>query len=129
MKPADRDRHAARAKLAPNIQRTRKLVGLNADQRDEPAPRFPYAPRNPGDVDDGIALVKYLGLDIDVGTQRAFAGALRDEAVDAREAVGRNRGAAPLDDVAVVVIVRRLDQHDQKLSLIHISEPTRRTPI
>ena len=75
MEAADGDRHAALAKLAANVERPRKLIGLNAHQRDEPAvgqDALGY-PRN---VDDRIALVVGFDLDIHVGAEnpllRAF---------------------------------------------------------
>ena len=72
-----------------------------------------------GDVDDRVALVEDFDLDFDVGAERLLLGALGEQAVDAGQAVGRDGRAPPLDDVAVVVVVRRLDQHDRKLALRH----------
>ena len=43
----------------------------------------------------------------------------RREAIERRQRVGRNERPPPLDDVAVVVVVRRLDQHDLEATATH----------
>src|ERR1700748_1737389 len=118
METADGDRHALLAKLAAYVERAGKLIRLHADERDHPAVgKNPL--RNRGEIDDGVALVVDLELDIDVGAENAPFRAFRQQSVDAREAVRRNGRAAPLDDVAVVVVMRRLDQNDGELAFGH----------
>ena len=113
---ADRHRHAAVAELPGDVERAGELVRLHADQRDH-APVRLDAVGDPLDVEDRVALV--IGLDNDLGilAENMRLGAFDQEAVDAGEAVRGNRRAAPLDDIAVVVVMRRLDQDDRKLAL------------
>ena len=112
MEPADDHRHVGRAELAREIERARILVRLHADQADEARAGGADLSDRALDVDDGVALVIGVDLDIDVGAEHLRLGALGQQAVDAREAVRRDRGAPPLDDVAVGVVMRRLDQDD-----------------
>ena len=115
---ADGDRHALLAKLAADIERARKLIRLHADQRDHSAVGED-ALRNRGKIDDGVALVVDLELDIDVGAENVRFGAFQQQAIDAGQAVRGDGRAAPLDDIAVVVVMRRLDQNDRELALGH----------
>ena len=96
------------------IERARKLVGLDADQPDKPATRGADPAHNAFDVDGGVAFVVGLDGNLDIGTEDAVGGALRDQAIDAGKAVRRNAGAKPLDDVAVIIVMRRLDQDGKK---------------
>ena len=104
---------------APDVERARKLIRLNADQRDHSADRPRMRFEIAGNVDDRVALVVDLDLDIDVGAENARLGAFGEQAVDAGEAVRGDRRAPPLDDIAVVVVMRRLDQNDRELALRH----------
>ena len=112
MKAADDHRHAESAKLPPEIERARILIRLNADQADHAAAGGADAPRRGLDIDDGVALVASFDLDVHIGTENAIARALFDQAVGTRQTVRRQRRAQPLNDVAVVIVVRRLDQND-----------------
>ena len=88
-----------------------KLVGLHADQADQPA-----ASAAADLLDDlvgpdaGVGLVPDGDPDLDVVAQHAALGAVERKAVQRRQRVGGNRRARPLDDIALVVVVRRLDQ-------------------
>ena len=53
----------------------------------------------------------------DVGTENAVPRALFGQSIDASQAVRRQRRAQPLNDVAVMVVMRRLDQRDSECSL------------
>ena len=64
------------AKLAANVERPRKLIRLNADQRDESAVGQD-ALGNARDVDDRVALVVGFDLDIHVGAENALLRAFR----------------------------------------------------
>ena len=68
---ADGDRHALLAKLAADIERARKLIRLNADQSDHSAVGENTF-RNRRKIDDGVALVVDLELDVDVGAENAL---------------------------------------------------------
>src|SRR6202044_3052229 len=77
-----------------------------------------------GHVDDGVALVAGIDLDVDVGTEHAVIGALPHQPIDAGERVRRQGRAQPLDDIAVLVVMRRLDQLDPKRALGQITVQT-----
>ena len=118
MEAADGDRHAPLAKLTPDVERARKLIRLHPDQRDHSLVGED-ALRNGGNVDDGVALVVDLDLDIDVGAENTGFGAFGEQAIDAGQAVRGDRRAPPLDDIAVGVVMRRLDQGDREFALRH----------
>ena len=46
--------------------------------------------------------------------QHAALGAIERKAVQRRQRVGGDRRARPLDDIALVIVVRRLDQKQMK---------------
>ena len=50
-------------------------------------------------------------VDLDIVAEDAALFAVERQAVEHRQRIRRNRGAEPLDDVAVVVVVRRLDEN------------------
>jgi hypothetical protein len=108
--------------LPPEIKRARKLVGLNADQRHHAAAGA-NAPCDRGNVDDGVAFVASFNRDVDVGTEHAIARTILDQPVQAGEAVRRYHRAPPLNDVAVIVVMRRLDQNDPKYAFDHSPHP------
>ena len=116
---ADHDRHVERPEFAREIEGARKLVRLHPDQPDKPAAVGLDALRHRLDVDDLVALVIGFEFDVDVGAERFFLGASGQEPVDAGEAVRRDGGEPPLNHVAVVVIVGRLDEDDPERPLIH----------
>ncbi len=117
MKTAHHDGQPAFAEFTAEIERARILVRLHADQPDHAAAGGADALRHALDIDDGVALVAGLDLDIDVGTEHALVGALLDQPIDAGEAVRRQRRAQPLDDIAIRVVMRRLDQNDAERAL------------
>src|SRR5260370_21289334 len=63
-----------------------------------------------------IALLKSRNDDFDIITEYAPLLAVERKAVKHRERIRGNGGAEPLDDVSVIVVVRRFDQ-DQRESL------------
>ena len=105
----------ARAK----IEGAGKLVRLDPDQPDKSLAVSLYPSRHRLDVDDLVALVIGLELDVDVGTESFLLGASGQKSVDAGEAVRGNGGEPPLDHVAVIIIVRRLDEDDPERPLSH----------
>src|SRR5262249_29613671 len=64
-----------------------------------------------------IGLVKRMNLDLDIRAEHAPLGAILRETVERGERSGRNRRTQPLDDVAIVVVMRRLHQHEAKALL------------
>ncbi len=118
MEAAGGDRHAPLTELAADVERAWKLIRLDPDQRHEAAVGQ-NAVRYRGDVDDGVALVVDLEFDVDVGAENPLVRAFRQQSVDAGQAVRGDGGAAPLDDIAVVVVMGRLDQNDREPALGH----------
>jgi hypothetical protein len=64
--------------------------------------------------DAGVSLVEYVYLDVDVAAEQLPFGAVLDKAIERGERIRWNRRTLLLDDVAVIIIVRRLHQHDTK---------------
>ena len=64
-----------RAELAAEIERARILVRLHADQSDHAAAGGADALGDGRHIDDGVALVAGVDLDIDVGAEHAIVGA------------------------------------------------------
>ena len=113
VKPANANLHAGRAQFACDIHGARKLIGLHAYQRDQTAPTA-QLPRNALRADARIGLIESRDFDLDVVAEHAPLLAIERQPIHHRQRVRRNGGTQPLDDVAVVVVVRRLDQHQRE---------------
>ncbi len=75
-------------------------------------PRAPASlPRDALRPDVSIGLVVSGDFDLDILAQHSALFAIEREAVHHRQRVRRNRRTEPLDHVAIVVVVRRLDQY------------------
>ena len=126
---------AARSGLR-DMQRARILVGLHADQADETEITVgAHLVDDAIDAHARIGLVDGDDVDIDVGTENLALGAVVDQAIDAGKRVRRHRRAVPADDIAVVVVMRRLHQHDAEFacdarfgSLLNQHAPPRTRP-
>src|SRR6185437_3882780 len=106
--------------------RARELVALDPDQEDEPDIVVPAKPLDDlGRPDARADLVGGVDVDLDIVAEHAALPGILEQAVDGGERVRRNEGAEPLDDVAVVVVVRRLDQRDLKPALLRRRAPRR----
>jgi len=98
-----------------------KLVGLHADQADQ------GLAAGAADVGNdavrphpGVGLVVRLDQDLDVRPENRTAPAIFGQAVERRQGVGWDVGSEPSDWIAVVVVVRRLDQDQMELcTLLH----------
>jgi len=55
-----------------------------------------------------------VNVDVEVGTEHLPLGAVLGKAVERGERIRWNGGTLPLDDVAIIVVVRRLHQHETK---------------
>jgi hypothetical protein len=112
MEAADHHVDAGLAQRPRDVERAGELVRLHADQADHAEAAVL---RHEGDDSVGaharIGLVHRRDVDGDVGAEHAALRRVGGEAVDGGERVRWNRGAHPLDDVAVGVVMRRLDQH------------------
>ena len=112
---ADADRQPGREERPREIDRARELVRLHADQADQR-----LAAGLPDHADDAVGPNAPVGLvigvqaDLDAFAQHAAPLRVLGEAVEAGERIGRDRRPDPLDRIAVVVIVRRLDHHEMK---------------
>ena len=76
-----------------------------------------------GDVDAGVGLVDQVDIDLDVLAEHMPLGAIEGEAVDRGERIRRDQGPPPANDVAVIVVMRRLDQDELKAALHNFSAP------
>ena len=117
-KPPIATANAGRTERPRNIERARILVRLHADQRHqaEIAVARGSARSSAGMFDAGVGLVDDVDLDLDVGTEHAPLRAIRGNAVDRGERIRRDHRPPPADHVAVVVVVRRLDQDRDGIS-------------
>ena len=113
MEAADDDRNAGGAQRLGDMQRARILVGLHADQADEAEIIVgAHLGDDAIDADARIGLVDGDDVDVDVGPENFALRAVVEQAVDAGQRIRRHRRAVPADDIAVVVVMRRLHQHD-----------------
>jgi hypothetical protein len=129
MEPPDHHRQIGGAELPREVEGTGILIRLHPHQGHESG----ACGANPGDrafdVDDRIALVIGVDLDLDLGAQDPRLGAFGQEAVDARQAVGGNGRAAPLNDIALLVVMRGLDQDNLEPGLGHVASPRKCPPV
>ena len=113
MESTDADRQADVEKRLGQIDRARKLVRLHADQPDQTAPALAA-----DHVDDllrlhpAVGFVERVQADIDARSQHLAALGVLGQGIETRERVGGDRRAQPLDRIAVVVVMRRLDHHE-----------------
>src|SRR5262245_46921106 len=63
------------------------------------------------DVDAGMNLVEDRNVDFGIGTEHGAPRGIAPETIENGKRVRRDEGAQPLNDVAIVVIMRRLDQN------------------
>ena len=113
MKSADAYRETGLEKQSCQIDGSRKLIGLDADQADQRAP--PGAadlPDHAVGANPAIGLVIGVDADLDIGAEHSAALRVLGEAVQRGQRVGRDGRPEPLDRVAVIVVMRRLDQDE-----------------
>src|SRR5208337_1551600 len=97
-----------------------KLVGLDSDQQHDAAVRVALEPANyRTHRDSGVCLVVRRDLEINSGAEDGPRLSVQREAVDTRQRTRRHEAAPPLDEIAVVVVMRRLDQFDKKSTAAH----------
>ena len=102
------------------------LVRLHADQPDKARARGADLPDRALDVDDRCCTRHRRRSSMSTSAPSTFCvGAFRQQSVDARETVRRDGGAPPLDDVAVRVVMRRLDQDDLESFPRHVRAEAR----
>jgi hypothetical protein len=116
---AHHDGEPSGAERAPEIERAWKLIRLHAHQPDEAGPCGTDVAHDAAHPDDRVHFVVRLNLDVHVRAEHSRVRALRQQAVDAGEAVRRHHRPQPLNDVAVVVVMRRHDQDDLEPAFTH----------
>ena len=124
MEAAQRHRQACLDELAGEIDGARELVALHADQADQ---RLAAAAPDVGDdavrPDSDIGLVQRLDDDIDVRPQNLASPAILPQAVEGGQGIRRDMRLQPRDRVAVIVVMRRFDQHqlEDRLLGLHVT--------
>src|SRR5271166_1084516 len=111
------------------IAMARKLIRLNAYKADDAGmARTPYALCNSLNGDLDVHVIVGVHRDRDVLAQHFPTRAILGNGVKGGHGIGRNPGLPPLNDVAVLVIVRRL--YDLDMKCLHDSgpSPARRNP-
>ena len=113
MKAADADRQASGEEWSRQIDGARKLVRLHAHESDQRPPARPadFAD-DPVGPDPPVGFVKGLEADFDARAEHLTPGGVSRERIQARQRIGRDDRLDPLDRIAVVVVMRRLDQHE-----------------
>ena len=114
MEAADRDGDARRAEAPRDMHGARKLVRLDADEAKKRAVRRLHVADELVDRDEHVRLVEGLVFDLDILAEHLAARAVAGQRVEAAERIGGDAGCPPLDDVAVGIVARRLDQRDGK---------------
>jgi hypothetical protein len=118
VKAAHRHGNTSRAKRPRNIERARILVGLHADQTDETEIAMRLEAREQRrHIDARIGLVDHLDVDSGVRAEHLPFGAIHCDAVDGGKRIRGDQRPPPADDIAVIVIVRWLDQNELKAPL------------
>ena len=113
MKAADHHRNAGIAQRPRDVERARKLVRLHADQSHHPEIVVAFELRDDVlDTHARVGLVRRCDVDGDIRTERLPFDGVAGQRIDRRQRIGRNGRARPLNDVAVAVVMRRLDQHE-----------------
>ena len=128
METADDNRHASRPQRPRTVHHPRELVRLHTDKSDHA--KAAIVLNLTDDVvrpNAGVGLVDGKDLDRDVLAKDLIFHAFLRDAEQTGERVGRQRRLPPLDDVALVVVMRRLDQKKQKPAALgdiwHVSLP------
>ena len=96
-----------------DVEGAGKLVGLHPYQHHQPDSRRPRRGRQSGAGRYGYWFRRSHGSRARYPSpRRRLLGAGLGEPIEHRQGIGRNRRSVPLDDIAVVVVMRGLDQHE-----------------
>jgi hypothetical protein len=117
MESAGCDRDAAFDQRIRDIESARKLVRLHAGQHHHAGAGGFDHPRELAGAYARIGFVERMDVDIDAVAEDAALGAVFGQSVKRGEGVRRNRGAQPLNDVAGLVIMRRLHENETEAPL------------
>ena len=111
VEPADADLNPRFAQGSTDVHRARELVRLYAHERDETMPpRLFDAPHQPLGPDARIRLVVARHDDLDVGPEHLALRTVHAQAIQHGQRIRRHSRLHPLDHIAVVVVVRGLDE-------------------
>ena len=105
MKAANKDRNASGTQWTGDINCTRELVRLDADEPDKSKPIGFSEPRQ--DIFHfyaRICFVNNCNIDRDINPEDLTHSSINRERVHHCEGVGRNEGPHPLDNVPIVVV-------------------------
>jgi hypothetical protein len=115
VKPANRNLDTGGAQRARNVQGARELVGLYANQADQPlvVVALEAADDSPA-TNHRVGFVQRFDTNLDIGAEHPPLARVKHQSVQTRQRVGGDEAAPPLDNVALVIVVRGLDQLDDK---------------
>ena len=117
VEPSDGNGHSSLPEAARDVEGTGILVRLHADERHKPEITVTAkAGDEPWDIHARVRLVHHLDVDGHVRSKDLPLGAIGRNAVYGRERVRGEHRAPPADHVSVVVVMRRLDQHELEAS-------------
>jgi hypothetical protein len=106
MEAADDDGDIGCPELTREIECARELIGLDTDQTDKPGSCRPDMADCPCDIDNSVALIAAVDVDLDFGPKHLRDGTFRQQAVQTRKAVGGYARAPPLNDITVAIVMR-----------------------
>jgi hypothetical protein len=119
---ADADRQTGSQEGPGQVDGAWELIGLHADKTDQ---RLAAGLADHADNAVGphppVRLIVGMQLHLDAGAEHLAATRVLGQPIQAGEGVGRDRRAEPLNRIAVVVIVRRLDNHEMEQARISMA--------
>ena len=124
METADRDRQPGLEERLRQVDGARKLIGLNPHEADEALPALLA-----DQADDlawphpAVGFVISVQAKLDIRPERLVSAQLLAQAVEAGERVRGNGGANPLNRIAVIIVMRRLD-HDEMENIARLGRFT-----
>jgi hypothetical protein len=115
MEAADGYRETGRQKRPRQVDRASKLVRLNADEADQrAAARLAHHPDDLVRPYPPVGFIIGVQPHLDVGTEHLPRARVLRQAVEAGERIGGDRRTNPLNRVAVIVVMGRLDHYEVK---------------
>ena len=111
----DRNRQACGTELAGEVECARVLVRLDTDQTNHRSPALCLQVTNnalwPRPL---VGLVACFDFEMDAGAQQVSLSRVISERIHTSECIGRHDRAEPLDRVAVIVVMGRLDEDERE---------------
>ena len=110
MKATDGDLNVSGSELPRDVAGSRELIGLHADETHQPLAIGGFnAPTDLLDRNDNIGFVINLYVDFHIVAKHPAIHRIEGQAIHTGKGVGRDPRAPPLNDITVVVIMRRFD--------------------